>query len=398
MRCKKCDNLIGKKEYDKYFGLCKKCVNNDPEFLLAKYQTKLKIFREVFSSHEPFVVYNDDGTPRFICNLPKMVTITDPSEEKFALKIILQNAGLEREGNTVGFAGFLFDTKFHWATTPENMIQAWNWFNKALNVDVNFWRNIEIDTIRDTLDNSWNTYENEMNDTFIVDILYLIWALYTLDKLGIDTKEKFSEIRMHFKGRIRTFEKLRKEPQFSHNFRFSREACKRITDVREAFAHLASEAKLAALAKGYGFDVELSNNPDIKINGRWVQVKKPREFYITPKNLHGIATITNEATEIEKLAGLIEDGFRQKANVVAVEVNHLDIRIIDGYKADWDKEMKLANALALALGYTTKNIVLVFKETEKGWLGRIVKCKKISPLLKVPVRHNAMLKAQHKRD
>ncbi|MCW4025270.1 MAG: hypothetical protein NWF01_09590 [Candidatus Bathyarchaeota archaeon] len=377
MKCKKCDNLIGKKEYDKYFGLCKKCVNDNPEFLLAKYQTKIRIFKQVFSSPAPLVVYNDDMTPRFICNLPKMVTITDPSEENFALKIVLNNAVFEREGNTVGFAGFLFDSKFHWATTPENMIHAWNWFNKTLNVDDDFWRNIAIDTIRDTLDNSWNTYENEMNDTFIVDILYLIWALYNLDKLGIDTKEKFSEIRMHCKGRTRTFEKLSKKSQFSYDFRFSREACQRITDIRKTFAHMASEAKLAALSKGYGFDVELSNNPDIKINGRWVQVKKPIEHYITPQNLHGIVTITNETTEIEKLAGLIKDGFRQNADIVAIEVNHLDDRIIDGYKAVWGKEMKLANALTLALGYTTKSIVLVFKETEKGWRGRIVKCKKI---------------------
>lgn len=135
---------------------------------MAKYQTKIRIFREVFSSPVPLVVYNDDGTPRFICNLPKMVTITDLSEENFALKIVLPNASFEREGNTVGFAGFLFDSNFHWATTPENMMQDWNWFNKTLNVDDDFWRNIAIDTIRDTLDNSWNTYENEMNDTFIV--------------------------------------------------------------------------------------------------------------------------------------------------------------------------------------------------------------------------------------
>jgi hypothetical protein len=33
--------------------------------------------------------------------------------------------------------------------------------------------------------------------------------------------------------------------------------------------------------------------------------------------------------------------------------------------------------LLLGLGYVTKNIVIIFKETEKGWIGRIIKCKKL---------------------
>ncbi len=373
-KCGLCGRLISRFEYEK-FNLCKNCLNDIPKFREAKNKARIRVIKNLLSPHNSIIKNDEDGKALFICNLPIMSVIDNQSDENFSFRIVVKGDLFQREGNLVGLSGFLFDTNFYWATTPENMIKAWDWFNQAVGWNNDYWYNICLDIIRDFFDNNWNVVENEIKDSSIVDILSLIWYLYNLYLLGVDTSSKISEIKMQSKGRARKFEKLVAKTEFKYDYRFSRKAMKEISDIRETLAHLAYEIKLALLAKCYGFNVELSAHPDVIINGKLVEVKKPVERYIPPQG-HGLTFIYRESAIIESLSNSVDEGFRQNADVVAISVNHLDDRPIKGYKTNWQKEEKLRNALTHALCYATKDVILLFKQTNDGYFGRIVRCKK----------------------
>lgn len=275
-------------------------------------------------------------------------------------------------------AGSYYDTEYYWATTPENVFDAWNWFNQKTEANEDYWAAVESDTVRDFIDNNWNPFVNEFRDTIVPDILSLILDLRALDLMKVDVNKKLSEIKHQMRGQIGKYEKLSRNLEFSTDYRFSRDAMSRVTNLRKILSHLSSESRLARLAKLYGFDVTLSVRPDLIINGKKIDVKKPDERYKIPKRKDFLTFVSEESAVVENLSNHISEGFRQKVDVVAIEVKHLDKREIKGFRSKWlGGSISLKNALLDAISYERKGIVLLFMDSPKGYLGRVLRCKKV---------------------
>jgi hypothetical protein len=306
-----------------------------------------------------------------------------PNRKEAKLYVDFGQTVLKRIGNMLGFAGFYYDTEYHWATTPEKIIEAWNWFNQKTQVNEGYWTDIEFETVWDFLDNNCSPFTstfrdaNTFRDALAVDILSLIIDLHALDSLKVDVSEKLSEIKKKMKGNINAYEKLSRKVEFSTNDTSTRKACLRVTNLRKDLAHLSSESKLARLAKHYGFDVELTvHRGDLVINGKRIDVKKPEDKYIIPKKRNVLTFISDEATVIENLSNHIEEGFRQNVDIVAIKVRHLDKREIKGFNSEWLEVDDLKTVLQNAFNYDKKGIVLLFKDSSEGYSGRIIRCWK----------------------
>jgi len=80
------------------------------------------------------------------------------------------------------------------------------------------------------------------------------------------------------------------------------------------------------------------------------------------------------------LSNHISAGFGQKVDIVAIQVKHLDKREIRGFKSKWlGESTTLKKALLDAISYEKKGIVLLFMGSSKGYLGRVLRCRKASP-------------------
>lgn len=123
--------------------------------------------------------------------------------------------------------------------------------------------------------------------------------------------------------------------------------------------------------------MKLRFRPDMIINGKKVEVKRIQEKYILPEKRETFVTfVSPESTAIEKLSNPINEGWRQNANIIAIEVNHLDKRDIKGFKTKWLGRDTLKRVLASAVTYDRKGIVMLFSRTSEGYSGRIILCKK----------------------
>jgi hypothetical protein len=301
-----------------------------------------------------------------------------PNVKRIDFRIDFGQGGLQRIGNLVGMAGFYYDSEYYWASTPEKVFDAWNWFNQKTQANEDYWTAIESDTVRDFIDNNWRPFNYEFRDSLTVSILSLILNLYTLESMKVDVSKKLSEIRQQMRGRIVKYERLSRSVTFSTNYKFSRKAMGRVTDLRLFLAHLSSESRLATFAKLNGFDVALSIMPDLIINGKRIDVKKPVERYVIPENRPNFITfVSDESTVIENLSNHISEGFRQGVDVVAIEVNHLEKRPIKGFNSKWlGPTITLKNALMNAISYDKKGTVLLFRINSKGCFGQVLRCWK----------------------
>jgi hypothetical protein len=164
---------------------------------------------------------------------------------------------------------------------------------------------------------------------------------------------------------------------FSTNYKVSRNAFRRITDLRKKLTHLSSESRLARAAKEYGFNVHMGFSPDLIVNDKKIDVKKRDEKYLRPEKIDALTFITSESTVIEDLSNPINEGFRQKVDIVAIEVDHLNKREIKGFNAKWlGPPTELKKALTNVINYVRKGIVLLFKCRSEGYFGRILYCRK----------------------
>jgi len=241
-----------------------------------------------------------------------------------------------------------------------------------------YWMAVETDTVRDFIDNNWKPFTKEFRDTITPDILSLILDLYALDLMKVDVNEKLSEITQQMRDHIRKYEKLSKNLGFSTDYGFSRKVMSRITNLRKFLAHLSSESRLARLAKLYGFDVTLSIHPDLIIDGKKIDVKRPDARYKIPKRKDFVTFVSDESVVVENLSNHISKGFRQKVDIVAIEVKHLDKREIKGFSSKWlGGSNSLKNALQDAISYKKKDIVLLFMGSPKGYFGRVLRCRKV---------------------
>jgi len=381
--CLECGKLISEEDSEKLGGFyCKECFMKIDKILREK---KIRMAIEL-SKTPSFVMRQENGKPFFAFTLPELIEVVKDESEKtdtegFSLIInIFGQSGLKRIDDLLGMAGFYYDAEYYWETTPETVISAWNWFSEKIQANDDYWDALEIDTVRDFVDSNWkplpSPMTNESRDTLILHILSLIIDLHTLDNIGVDTSKKLSEIKRHMKGHIRKYERLSKNREFSSNFKVSRNAMSRVTKLRIILAHISAEARLARLAKLYGFNVMLGVHPDLIINGKKVDVKKPVEKYLIPKNRGFLTPIPEESSVIENLSNHIKEGFKQDVDIVAINVNHLDKRTIIGFKQKWlTTTTPLKNAIQNAINYDKKGIVLLFMQNSKGFFGRVLRCK-----------------------
>jgi hypothetical protein len=383
--CFECGEPISEVDIQRLGGIyCKDCFMKIDKILREK---KIRMAIEL-SKTPPFVLKDEEGKPFFRFILSKLfeVVVKDeiekPEIEDFSLTIrVLAPSGLKRIDDLLGMAGYYYDAKYYWQTTPETVISAWNWFSEKIEASADYWDALEIDTVRDFLDSNWNPLPspmtNESRDNLILYILSLIIDLYALENMGVDTTKKLFEIKHIMKNHIRKYEKLSKNREFPSNYKVSRSAWSRITNLRVILAHMSAEVRLARLAKHYGFRVTLDVHPDLIINDKKVDVKKPVDKYIMPKNNDFLTPILEESSIIENLSSQIEKGFEQNVDIVAIKVNHLDKRTIKGFKQKWlTPTTPLKDAIRNAINFDKKGIVLLFIQDSQGFFGRVLRCKK----------------------
>ena len=379
MNCFDCRKSITEEEFEKFIGFCEKCFEKWNRLYTAK---KFRTIQKLCEINEPVEQKQENGQTYFAFYLPTMIKLVElksekPDIKKFNFHVnIDQPAGLKRIDNLVGMAGFYYDAQKYWATTPEKMFEALNWFNIKMQINEDFWMAIEGETIWDFLDNNWKLV-NEYRESLFVNILSLICDLYFLDSLKVDVSAKLSEIKRKIRGNIKAYGKLSSKIEFSTKLKVARRAFLRVRNLRSELAHIASETRLARFAKHYGFDVKLTVRPDLIINGKKIDVKKPVNRYNISKTSDFLTFVSEDSTVIEKLSNHITKGFEQKVDIVAIEVNHLDKREIKGYYSKWlGHSVVLEKALLHAVNYEKKGIVLLFKCRSDGYLGRVLRCKR----------------------
>lgn len=131
-------------------------------------------------------------------------------------------------------------------------------------------------------------------------------------------------------------------------------------------ADLSSEVRLARLAKEYGYEVKLGRRPDLFIDGKGIEVKRVR----TRPVIHRLRKVP-----LASLSNPIRRGLKQKADVIAVQVNSLNKRKIKDFKIVWTATDTLKNVLERVLAFRKRRPVLLFCGTSRGYFARIVLVK-----------------------
>jgi hypothetical protein len=321
----------------------------------------------------------DNGRIAFACYLPEM-TVYDINTNRYHINF--GKVGLKRNGNLLGLAGFFYDSDRYFAATPQKVIDAWNWFNKETQSTDDYWQAIEAETVWNFFRYNWSPFNFEFREGYIANIISLINDLHTLDLLGINVNEKLLEIKNEkLKGNMEAFQRLSNNEAFHVNNMVTKNAFLRIRKVSQELANLSSETRLALFSTRRGFKVALSKSPDLLIEGKRIEVKSPKVLFNNPRKqaerINGVLVLNEENCRIENLTNSIRKGFNQGANIVAIEVNHLDRRRISGYSTKWlGGIIPLEKALRNSLSYQKKGTVMLFRcRKDEGYTGRVLRCK-----------------------
>jgi hypothetical protein len=197
MNCCICSNYVSSEEFEELGGLCKDCYKRLLPILNEK---KLQNIQRLANNHQPIIKTLENGKPFYACYLPTMMEITEVTSEKtnrvkLNITINFGEMGLKRIGNLVGMGGFFYDAEYYWATTPEKIFKAWNWFSSEMRVNEECWEIIEADTARDFLDNNWKPYVSKFNDPLTHGMISLFVDLYALHLLKVNVTKKLIEIK-----------------------------------------------------------------------------------------------------------------------------------------------------------------------------------------------------------
>jgi hypothetical protein len=216
-------------------------------------------------------------------------------------------------------------------------------------------------------------------------MLSLIIDLYQLDSLKLDVTAKLREIQNEkIKGNMEKYQELMKN-DFHADVKLVKKAFLRIRKTRQELSNMSAESRLALFAKQKGFDVLLSKSPDLFINKKRVEVKRPKVRYLEARKQaqkadmnYVLLLIEEDQCIVEDITSHIKRGFKQGADVVAIEVNHLDKRPLSGFSSKWlGNAVELEKALLNAVNYNKKGIVLLFKCRRGRYQGRVLRCKEI---------------------
>lgn len=371
MKCGECGKSINEETSRKFFGLCKECYK---ELVVIFNEIIIRRVRWLCENRQPIIRRLENGEPYYAFYLPTMVKMSEvdsgkPNVRKFDIRVDLGQAKLNKIDNLVGMGGFYYNPEYYWGESTQSIVEAWNWFVKEMQVDEDFWEALEGELV-------WETLLTGYEEGLTCDVITLVVDLHALNSLNVDVSAKISEIKKQIRDHMDVYEKLSKKKEFSFIVRAVGDAFFRVRSLRLYLNHLSSESRLARLAKLYGFDVKLEFHPDMTINGKNVEVKKVRKKYMLPKKREAFITfVSTESTAIENLSNPISEGLRQNADIIAIEVDHLNKRSIKGFKSKWLSRDTLKMVLTSAITYNKKGIVMLFSSTSEGDFGRIILVK-----------------------
>jgi hypothetical protein len=250
--------------------------------------------------------------------------------------------GLKTKGNLVGLGHILYNPRFFGARDVLNVINSWNWLVKETKVNE--------EELQMAFESSSLAMLLVAGAEFGKDVFFfsLIVDLFELNSAGIDTKPKIEEFGHQIRSHLRKFGNLLdKEPWKAFI----------IADfLKDYLFNVSSECRLARKAKLYGFEIVFSKHPDLRINGKRVEVKNLRSH---------------------SLSNPIVKGLKQPHDIIAIEVETLEKRVIPNRKANWLGKDDLSKTLQTALSCGDENEkILLFMNTAEGWKGRILLLKR----------------------
>jgi len=253
--------------------------------------------------------------------------------------------GLKIKGDFVGLGHILYEPWLFGARNVQNVLDSWNWLVKETQVSE---ETLQIALEACSLFRLLVTGRDEGENAHIFSLLV---NLYELDLAGIDTRLKIKEFGHQIRSYMRKFEKwIDRRPW---------RAILGTEGLRQYLSNVSSECLLARVAKLCGFDVKLGKHPDLTINNKKIEVKRLSSY-----------------DKYANLSNPIDEGLKQNPDIIAVEVNSLEKRRINGYKAKWLGRGSLSNALKTALAFgRSGNCVLLFSGTKQGLKGRSVLLK-----------------------
>ena len=374
MECNVCKRRIPPETFEALDGFCEVCY----EYLLpTKNEMTMKNIKKL-SEAQPWEQKLNNGKIYCACYLPEMIVFDNKTGN---FNIDFGDWGLKRIANLIGLGGFYYDADYYFATTPEKVIEAWNWFNAKTESNIEYWMAIEAETVWDFLKHNWSPFATDFRESLIVNILSLIIGLRTLDSLGVDVTSKLLEIKNEkIKGNMESYQKLSENGKFHTNTKVTKIAFLRIRKVRQELTNLSAESRLAIFAKDKGFKVKISKSPDLLIDDKRIEVKKPKVKFVNPRKqanmTNGMLFLHEDDSIIEDISAHIKRGFAQKADIVAIEVNHLEKRCVSGFNSKWlGSIVDLEKALHNAINYDKRGTILLFKCRREGYQGRVLRCK-----------------------
>jgi hypothetical protein len=318
--------------------------NMDKQKWLQKLYRRIVILRET----KPFTI-KMGGEDFYKFDLGEKISSYDRG-----ISVDVEPVGLKIDGNLIGMTGFYYNPKAFGAENVAEVIESWQWFIEKLKVDEE-----EFATAIDTF-SVLALLVTQIDEGTAYYFLLLITDLHKLSLMGADVSQKISEIGKKVRSHIRKYENLKKA-----NF------IKALLSIRDMWYYLfdvSSESSLARFAKENGYSTKLSKHPDLVIENKAFEVKRLRKSLLNNKT----ASLTNP----------IRRGLKQKADVIAIEVNNLEKRKIKGFKVTWFARDKLRKVLENAIRINQKGkCVLLFLGTNQGYFGRIVLLKRIKSRL-----------------
>jgi hypothetical protein len=286
---------------------------------------------------KPSVLRDNEGKEMARFNIGKLFR-----EKEGRVHVNFGSLGLKVQGNFVGLGHILYRPEFLGARSVQEVLDSWDWLLEKTHVDS---ANLQMALEACSLIVILKTGIEEGKD---VHIFSLVVNLRKLDSLGVDVTPKIDEFGREIRGHIKSFRKLEKKGIWN--------AILVAQELRKYLSNVSSECFLARIAKSYGFNVELSEHPDLIINDRMVEVKRASSY---------------------DFRSLLKDAQNQPHEIIAIEVNSLNQIEIPNYENIWSKEVELKSALESSLETKWKgDIVLLFIRTFEGLKARMILLRK----------------------
>jgi len=269
----------------------------------------------------------------------------DPEAERTTID--LGSLGLKRRNGLVGMAGLYYHPVMFGAKNAEEAVESWHWLFNQLGWPIEeIETEIEISALIDFIFTG-------IADTSIFHILALATDIRRLNSLSVDVSSKISELRKQVKGHMRSSKRLRSRDKVG--------SVLRVAQLSHFIADLSSETRLAIVAKKSDHDVKLGKIPNLLIDGVGIEVKCLR-------------AVDDRAD----LSNRIVQGFKQSAQIVAVETGNMRKQKIADLQSTWLKVNHLETALdtVTLAAKNGRRCVLLFTGTSRGYLGRSILLKR----------------------